>query len=215
MKKSIIIIISCLLLSSDVIAQINYSDEIDENRLTYWFQIRVREVEDDSTGYVSYILTEVKSKLMHGTENEYRKNMYKSMKNDILNIGPFDDFDQAWKSKNIYEHLVFNSNWDYHDYSFLQKDSTYDKNQTIFWFAQHLVSDKKNRIELIRRPGAIASGTYLDFYAFAREDFCMRILTIGSFLYMPEAEKSKNIYRIKKGQYNRKRFFRALNIFKK
>ncbi|MCD4793973.1 MAG: hypothetical protein K8R54_12115 [Bacteroidales bacterium] len=216
MKKIILLGFILSLLYTDLSSQVNFSNSIDENRLVYWFQIRIREVEDDSTGYVSFIIPEVKRKLLHGSESEYRKNLYQSLDNNIINIGPFNDFDQAWRSKVIYEHLAFDPKKEilYGDNSFLV-DSVYDDNIQVFWFIQSLVWDKKNRLELIRKPGAIASGAYRDFYLFTSENLMMRTLTVGPFLYMPEAEESKRIYRIKKREYNRRRFFSALNIFKK
>ena len=109
MKQFAILIISSFLLTGNILSQVWYNAEPDEHRLVYWFHVRVKIIEDDSTGYVSYVITEVQNKLSHGNLIEYQTDLFKSLKNNILPIGPFYDFHEAWKSKIIYEHAVLNS----------------------------------------------------------------------------------------------------------
>jgi len=212
MKKLTILMLSSFLLLSSAFSQVYYSDRIDEYQLVYWFHLRMKIIEDDSTGYVSYVITEVENKLSHGKPIEYQADLFKSLKNDILPIGPFNDFDEAWKSKIIYEHAVLDSITDYYDDSFISKDSTYNDNQQVFWFILHLDMTKK-RIKLIPKPGAIASGAYYDFAGFLKDNLGFRVFSIGPFLYMPEAEESKRIYRLKKRCYLRNKVgFKLRNL---
>ncbi|NPA44729.1 MAG: hypothetical protein GXO49_04275, partial [Chlorobi bacterium] len=44
--------------------------------------------------------------------------------------------------------------------------------------------------------GSIASGSYQDFDNFLRDNLKMRVMTVGPFLYMPEAEEAKRTYRL-------------------
>jgi len=216
MKQFVILIISSFLLTGNIFSQVNYSDDIDEHRLVYWFHVRVKIIEDDSTGYVFCVITEVERKLSHGKPIEYQSDLFKSLKNDILPIGPFNDFDEAWKSKLVYEHAVTDSITFHYGDSFIRKDSTYDNNQTVFWFVLHL-DMIKNRIKFIPKPGAVASGMYLDFDLFLKENLMFRIFTIGPFIYMPEAEESKRIYRLKKRHYLRNeigfKFRNLMNVY--
>ena len=126
MKQFAILIISSFLLTGNILSQVWYNAEPDEHRLVYWFHVRVKIIEDDSTGYVSYVITEVQNKFSHGNLIEYQTDLFKSLKNNILPIGPFYDFHEAWKSKIIYEHAVLDSITDYYDDSFISKDSTFD-----------------------------------------------------------------------------------------
>lgn len=169
-------------------AQISYSDNLDENRLVYWFYVSVREVEDNNTGYVSYELRRKGGKVDHGTVKEYDRILWKYLGDGSkMAIGPFNDYNEAKKS-----FLFYKIQDDPHEL-----DSTFDENQQVFWFVLHVNRrPRSNSYELIRKPGAIASGNYMDFEVFLKENLMMRVMTIGPFLYMPEAEEAKRIYRL-------------------
>lgn len=185
-----IIVIASLLTSEKSTAQVNYSDNMDENRLVYWFYVSVREVEDGNTGYVNYELRRKGSKVEHGTIKEYNRTLWKYLGNGSkMAIGPFNDFNEAKKAFHLYDVK------DPNEPAVL--DSSYDENQTVFWFVLHVKRrPRSNSYELIRKPGAVASGNYQDFDIFLRENLMVRVMTIGPFLYMPEAEESKRIYRL-------------------
>ncbi len=169
-------------------AQVTYSDNMDENRLVYWFYVSVREKEDSETGYVSYDLQLKGNKIQHGSQKDYDKNLWKYLGNgQKMAIGPFNEYDEAKKA------ILF--------YKIQDKphelDSTFDENQTVFWFVLHVNRrPRSNSYQLIRKPGAIASGTYADFDVFLKENLMMRVMTVGPFIYMPEAEEAKRIYRL-------------------
>ena len=169
-------------------AQISYSDNLDDNRLVYWFYVSVREVEDNNTGYVSYELRRKGAKVDHGTVKEYDRILWKYLGDGSkMAIGPFNDYNEAKKS-----YLFYKIQDESHEL-----DSTFDENQQVFWFVLHVNRrPRSNSYELIRKPGAIASGNYMDFEVFLKENLMMRVMTIGPFLYMPEAEEAKRIYRL-------------------
>lgn len=186
----IIVILAILIgfFPNKVKAQVTSNDNIDENRLVYWFYVSVREKEDGETGYVSYELQLKGNKIQHGSQKDYDKTLWKYLGNgQKMAIGPFNEYDEAKKA------ILF--------YKIQDKphelDSTFDKNQTIFWFVLHVNRrPRSNSYQLIRKPGAIASGTYSDFDVFLKENLMMRVMTVGPFLYMPEAEEAKRIYRL-------------------
>ena len=183
-----ILLISGVFITDESQAQVNYSDNMDENRLVYWFYVNVREVEDNNTGYVSYGLQRKGSKIDHGTVKEYNRILWKYLGNGTkMAIGPFNDYIEAKKAFMFY--LIQDEPHNL--------DSTFDDNQQVFWFVLHVNRrPRSNSYELIRKPGAIASGNYNDFDVFLKENLMMRVMTIGPFLYMPEAEEAKRIYRL-------------------
>lgn len=185
---TVILLISGIFISGKSQAQVNYSDNMDDNRLVYWFYASVREVEDHNTGYVSYSLQRKGSKIDHGTLKQYERQLWKYLGNGIkMAIGPFNDYNEAKKA-----FIFYAIQEEAHEL-----DSTFDDNQQVFWFVLHVNRrPRSNSYELIRKPGAIASGNYRDFELFLKENLMMRVMTIGPFLYMPEAEESKRIYRL-------------------
>ena len=185
---SAILIMSGYFYPNQAKAQVTYSDNMDENRLVYWFFVSVREKEDSETGYVSYDLQLKGNKIQHGSQKDYDKNLWKYLGNgQKMAIGPFNEYDEAKKA------IIF--------YKIQEKphelDSTFDENQTVFWFVLHVNRrPRSNSYQLVRKPGAIASGTYADFDVFLKENLMMRVMTVGPFIYMPEAEEAKRIYRL-------------------
>ncbi len=69
-----ILVFSGYLFPNKVQAQVTFNDNIDENRLVYWFFVSVREKEDGETGYVSYDLQLKGNKIQHGSQKDYDKN---------------------------------------------------------------------------------------------------------------------------------------------
>jgi len=185
---SALILLSGLLINQKAKAQVGYSDNLDENRLVYWFYVGVREFENSKTGYVSYKIQRKGNKIYHGSMKMYDRELWKNLGNGSkMAIGPFNDFDEAKRAYSFYkiqdEPRVL--------------DSTYNMDQQVFWFILHVNRrPRSNSYQLVRKPGSIASGSYADFDNFLRDNLKMRVMTIGPFLYMPEAEEAKRTYRL-------------------
>jgi len=185
---SVLVLLSSLLINQKVKAQVGYSDNLDENRLVYWFYVGVREFENSKTGYVSYKVKRKGNRVYHGSMKMYDRELWKNLGNGSkMAIGPFNDFDEAKRAYLFYK---------------IQEeprvlDSIYNMDQQVFWFILHVNRrPRSNSYQLVRKPGSIASGSYADFDNFLRDNLKMRIMTIGPFLYMPEAEESKRTYRL-------------------
>ena len=185
---STFLLLSGLLINQKAKAQVGYSDNLDENRLVYWFYVGVREFENSKTGYVSYQVQRKGNRVYHGSMKMYDRELWKNLGNGSkMAIGPFNDFDEAKRAFLFYK---------------IQKeprvlDSTYNMDQQVFWFILHVNRrPRSNSYQLVRKPGSIASGSYADFDNFLRDNLKMRVMTIGPFLYMPEAEESKRTYRL-------------------
>lgn len=185
---SILLTVSGLLVNTKTSAQVGYSDELDENRLVYWFYVNVRELENSKTGYVSYKLQRKGNRIMHGSIKVYDRELWKNLGNGSkMAIGPFNDFDEAKRA-----YLFYKIQDEPH-----KLDSTYNMDQQVFWFILHVNRrPRSNSYQLVRKPGSIASGSYSDFDNFLRDNLKMRVMTVGPFLYMPEAEESKRTYRL-------------------
>ncbi len=183
-----LVIFSTLFFNQKSSAQVTNSEDLDENRLVYWFYVSVREHENANTGYVSYKLQRKGGKIKHGTVKQYDRELWKNLGNGSkMAIGPFNDYDEAKKGFLFYEIQE-----EPHEL-----DSTFDMNQQVFWFILHVNRrPRSNSYELIRKPGSIASGSYADFDIFLKENLEMRVMTIGPFVYMPEAEEAKRMYRL-------------------
>ncbi len=184
-----ILTVSGYFLPNQAKAQVTYSDNMDENRLVYWFYVSVREKDDAETGYVSYDLQLKGNKIQHGSQKDYDKNLWKYLGNgQKMAIGPFNEYEEAKKGILFYKIQEKPHELD---------TAVYDKNQTIFWFVLHVNRRPRSKsYQLVRKPGAIASGTYHDFDVFLKENLMMRVMTVGPFNYMPEAEEAKRIYRL-------------------
>lgn len=174
--------------NTESFSQVGYSDELDENRLVYWFYVSVREHEDSKTGYVSYRLQRKGRRIMHGSIKVYDKDLWKNLSNGSkMAIGPFNDFDEAKKS-----YLFYKIQEEPH-----KLDSTFSMDQQVYWFILHVNKrPRSGAYQLVRKPGSIASGSYSDFDNFLRDNLNMRVMTVGPFNYMPEAEESKRTYRL-------------------
>ncbi len=183
-----ILLFSASFIPNKTKAQITYNDNIDENRLVYWFYVGVREKENSETGYVSYDLQLKGNKVQHGSQKDYDRNLWKYLGNgQKMAIGPFNEYEEAKKALFFYKLKK----------EPVELDSTFSPDQTVFWFVLHVNRrPRSNSYQLIRKPGAIASGTYQDFEVFLRENLMMRVMTVGPFIYMPEAEEAKRIYRL-------------------
>jgi hypothetical protein len=183
---SVMIILSAFTAQKRSVAQVTYSDELDANRLVYWFYVSVREVEDPSTGYVSYELQRKSTKIDHGSMKVYDRELWEYLGDGSkMAIGPFNDFVEAEKA--FYFYQITDKPKDL--------DTSFNETQQVFWFVLHVNRRlRSNSYELVRKPGAIASGTYRDFDTFLRENLMMRVMTVGPFQYMPEA--AKEIYRL-------------------
>jgi len=143
---SIFITISGLLTNQKLNAQVGYSDDLDENRLVYWFYVSVREYENPKTGYVSYKVQRKGNKIYHGSMKVYDRELWKNLGNGSkMAIGPFNDYDEAKRA--------------YFFYDIKEKprvlDSTFTMDQQVFWFILHVNRrPRSNSYELIRKPGS-------------------------------------------------------------
>lgn len=104
--------ISFFLLNSNIFAQVISNDSIDEHNFVYWFHIKMRMIENnfERSSYSSFQIIELKDTLMHGNSIDYQADLFRSLKNGIIPIGPFNNYDAAWKTKLIYEHKISHPN---------------------------------------------------------------------------------------------------------
>ncbi len=185
---SIAIFTTGILFSPKTAKSQTLDEQVDPNRLVYWFYVSVREIKDPETGYKIYQLQRKGNKISSGSLKRYDRDLWRNLSSGSkMAIGPFNNQEEAERAFVFYKvqdepHLL---------------DAEFDPKQQIFWFILHVKKRPRSRsYELERKPGAVASGTYRDFENFLKENLKMRVMTIGPFLYMAEAEEAKRTYRL-------------------
>ena len=164
------------------------SNTLDENRRVFWFYVSLREVKIKNTDHIAYKLTRLGSAIEKGSAKEYDYLLWKYLSEGTkFAIGPFNDSEEAKQA-----FLFYKIQDEPH-----KLDATYDQKRQIFWFVLHVNKRERSKsLELKRIPGAIASGKYSVFDSFLKENLFNRVMTIGPFYTMPDAEESKRIYRL-------------------
>jgi hypothetical protein len=169
-------------------SQTSVSDnKIDENRTVYWHYVYISflNIEED---LFKFRLKSRSSSVETGSFKKYEYDLWYYLSGGKkFAVGPFNSKDEAENSNKIYTR----SN------KKLDENSVYPSNNEVFWFVLKVIKrERSNSYELVRIPGAIASGSYKEFETFFKENLELGILTIGPFKQMSDAEESKRIYRL-------------------
>jgi len=164
------------------------SDELDENRIVYWFYVNLREVNVNNTEIKAFKLHRLSSVSEKGTAKEYDYLLWKYLsEGSKFAVGPFNNPEEAKRAFRFYK-IQSEAH---------QLDASYNKSRKVFWFVLNVNKrERSDSFELSRIPGAIASGTYADFDVFLKENLDLHIMTIGPFENMTDAEESKRVYRL-------------------
>ena len=162
--------------------------ESDKNRVVYWFYISVRIHEDSRTGYVSYIIRNLGSKVYHGKINDYDRILWKNLSTGKkFAVGPFYDYEEAAQAVTFYGKTKDE----------LTLDSTYNDTRNIHWFMLRVEKRPRSGAFVLKRiPGAIGQGDYERFYDSYKAGLATKTLSIGPFWSMEEAEEAKRTYRL-------------------
>lgn len=191
-KSTYILLISILFASAifkpDFLsAQVTDTENISADNIVYWFNINLRIMEDPETRIKSYDVRLTRSKVDAGTIAEYDEKLWSSLsKGGLIPIGPFYRYHEAKQASKFY-----NVGADE------KQDSLFNANQQVYWFILHVKKrPRSGSWELVRKPGAIASGDYETFKSFLEGNLKLQVFTIGPFWDQPEAEESKRRYRL-------------------
>jgi len=162
-------------------------EKIDQNKTVYWFYVYIREVKINDNLF-KYELKRLNSEPIKGSLNEYERLLWHHLSDGSkFSVGPFMNEKEAQKA--LYYYKIQRTQ--------ISSDIEYDLTKTVFWFVLHINKRERSKsLELVRIPGAIASGNYTEFDTFLSENLELGILTIGPFNLMTEAEEAKRIYRL-------------------
>lgn len=194
MKSRSTLIVFIFILFSSVIfkpeylsAQVTDSENMSADNIVYWFNINLRIMEDPETRIKSYDVRRASSKVDAGSIAEYDEKLWSSLsKGGLIPIGPFYRYDEAKQAMKFY-----NVGQDE------KQDSLFNDDRQVFWFILHVKKrPRSGSWELVRKPGAIASGDYETFKSFLEGNLKLQVFTIGPFWDQPEAEESKRRYRL-------------------
>jgi hypothetical protein len=164
------------------------SNTLDENRIVYWFYIYISFDKVAEPDVYSYDIKHLTTEPVKGTAKEYDYLFWKFLsEGSKFAVGPFNSSEEARKS------LVFYTSAD----KMHTLDDSFNSEKDIYWFVLKVkLRDRSRSWELVRVPGAIASGKYEEFDVFLSENLKTGVLTIGPFQNMPDAEESKRVYRL-------------------
>ncbi len=193
MKKNITLIVLSLFLLAGLIkptesyGQITSSDDINSESIVYWFDINFRIVTDTKTKLKSYSVRRTSNQIKAATIIEYDEKLWEALsRGGLFPVGPFSNYDEADQAK-VYYNIGKEE----------KQDSLFEAGRTVYWFVLRVKRRKRsNSWELIRIPGAIASGDYDLFQTFLETNLSANVLTIGPFWNQPEAEEAKRRYRL-------------------
>jgi len=199
MVKALLISVSLLYFSfSSVIAQENIVNSTDsivlastdelENREVFWFYISLRITEDRRTRQKMYNVRRLGTRIYSGTLDQFDETVHKYYTSGHkFAIGPFHNAEEAKQALHFYN-ITKNAKP-------LPKDI--DPKREVYYFMLVIKRMKRRRPQVIERaPGRISSGKAKDFEDFLNAVLPTRVLAVGPFWDMEEAEEAKRIYRL-------------------
>lgn len=186
--KFAILLITMSLFACKTSQNVVNNDKLDENRTVYWFYVKLREVKVGNSEIMAYKLLRLGSDVNKGTAKEHDYFLWKYLsEGSKFAVGPFNNPEEAKRAL-----LFYKIQTEPHTL-----DNSYNKSRKVFWFVLNVNKrERSDSYELSRIPGAIASGSYVDFDVFLKENLDLHIMTIGPFENMTDAEESKRIYRL-------------------
>lgn len=158
----------------------------DKTRRVYWFDLALRTKQDPETGLMQYY-TYPASKVKYATAEDYDKYLWSGISNgSYIAVGPFDTYEQADVSMKLY------------DPKKAPTDSLLMNNDQNFFY--YIINLKKTQrlksYDFERLPAAVATGNSKDFVKLIETSLMLDRLVIGAFSSQPEAENSKNVFRL-------------------
>jgi hypothetical protein len=185
---TLIIVISSVFVPSRSFSQeVTGNENLSNEKIVYWFYINLKILTDRETKMQKYDIRRLGDQISAGTVKEYDIKLWESLSNGSkIPIGPFYNYTEANQAKKFYNIGVEE-----------KQDSLFSADKEIFWFVLRVARrERSNSYQLIRIPGAVASGLPADFENFLEVNLTSLVLTIGPFWDQPEAEEAKRRYRL-------------------
>ena len=155
---------------------------LEPNTVFYWFFVNVK-IDEKSD---SYKVISTQNNITVGTINDFEKDLWQSLANRKIIVGPFLDKNEAINAKRLYRSSEDRVNQ-------LPVDTV---PANVYWFAIDFKQSDRMRIFIIvRNPAAIQSGNENRFVAAFYEQLAYKHFAIGPFYSYDEAEHAKRMYR--------------------
>lgn len=160
-----------------------HDDDPDPNHVYYWFYASVR----IDVRTASYKVNGTSGGLHSGYKEDFEKDLWKSLSQRKIVVGPFLEKNTALNAKRLYR---------------TKKDKALNKipvdtvPPTVYWFA--ITFDQSDRLGIFvmeRSPAAVASGGENFFIDAFYEQLAYKQFAIGPFYDQLNAEEAKRLYR--------------------
>ncbi len=160
----------------------------DDEKIVFWFYINLRITRDKTTKQTVYNVRRLGTRVYSGTLDDYDQDLHKNISSGRkFAIGPFYDYYEAQQAL--------------HFYNITKKekplDSKIDPAKDVFYFMLVIKRMKRSKAYVIERlPGRISTGKAEDFNDFLTTVLTNKVLAVGPFWGMEEAEEAKRLYRL-------------------
>lgn len=152
------------------------------NEDLFWFTISVKI--DERTD--QYKLMGSGSKLSKGTETEFEREVWYGISRRQIVVGPFQAQNEAMNARMLYKK----------DEEKIDNIPSEDNPDEVYWFFVTFTQLERLGCYVFERmPAAVSSGSTTEFVDALYEGVTFKNLAIGPFWDMPNAEKSKALYR--------------------
>lgn len=179
---AIIVIFGTSALTQTTKAQDNNNNFTDANQAYFWFYVNVKI--DEKTD--SYKVISAQNNLNTGYMKDFEKDLWSSLANRRIAVGPFLDKNEAMNAKRLFKSSEDRVNQ-------LPVDTVPN---TVYWFAIDFKQSDRMRIFIItRNPAAVQQGNENQFVAAFYEQLAYKHFSIGPFYSYELAEMAKRLYR--------------------
>lgn len=168
-----------------------------ENNNYYWFEIKVKTVIHEDTKKPTLVTKRISKKINSGTFNRFAESYKKSLTNEKIAIGPYEQKETAKLAQECYKISKFSSNEPADKFITNFKSI---ENVNYFFFSKINFNDDGSII-FERMPARVANGSIKDFLLIVNVGLPLNLLAIGPFNNQLNAEKAKYISR-KHGELN-------------
>lgn len=174
----------CLGFSSK--SQINYQDTaslIIKPPIVFWFYTGVTLRTNPRTRDMMYFVRPSGTRIYHGDEISYIRNLWNEGRRKRLTVGPFWDEAQAQLSLNIYQVYTRTTNLKY----------PYDPNRVVYWFYIRL-EERRAGFRWRTTEAGVSSGNIDEFRLNIKNGAQVGLLGIGPFYHFVEVQSALEIF---------------------
>ncbi|MBN1251886.1 MAG: hypothetical protein JXR51_12565 [Bacteroidales bacterium] len=195
-KKTTLILIFALILSSQTIFSQITKIKRDPNQHVYWFYVKAEIKQSKEHHKPVYIVRRLSKTLNSGPVSKYEFDLWRYLSSGHqLAVGPFIDYNDALRSLEMFD-LARKTNEEMEKEIASYSDSIAG-NDDFYWYYLKFTVSKRTHSYLLQRGAArVATGDLKYFKQTLWEGLVFEQLAIGPFPSQEQAEESKRLYRI-------------------